>query len=553
MKPRPTDAHTRADDLQATPFAHVLIDLLEAERNGSLLVYAEDGTLYAAIRIENGRPTAALAEHGEEHNLAMLLIPLCGWTEGRFEFLEEQDMVGHEEVLRGSVDPLMLIAAAARGPLREELIERTLTVISRSLIKKTRTLDASRYGFTAQEQCVLDALDSGLMDLEALRKQARVPEHVLRRVLYVLRMTRGIALLPTHRMVSGTLVRTVPPAARNAQPSTRSSEPSARPSGTVPRSAALPAQPEPRPAAPPPPAPPEPPAAVSQKPAAPSRKPVPPRRPSTPFGDPGDAPTQPAARVSRPSASGAHSLPPDTRVSRPSASGAHSLPPATSSQQPPAAPSQQPGVRSQRPSNPGKRPSSPNSMAAALPPARVSSQPSGRYSMHEAEQGRERLPSDSLAESADPKVRRQQAEALWNKAEAQYRRGDLGAALQTARTAVKLGHSAPEHDALLGWLIFQHGSGDESVLPHVWKCIDRALKRDPLCEQALFYKGLLLSHTGNAEQALAHLQRVLTLNPNHHEAQREVRINEMRQEHERQQSGFFRRLLSARPTGKDGE
>jgi cytochrome c-type biogenesis protein CcmH/NrfG len=192
-------------------------------------------------------------------------------------------------------------------------------------------------------------------------------------------------------------------------------------------------------------------------------------------------------------------------------------------------------------------------MSAALPPARVSSQPSGRYSLHDSKPGRESLPSDSLAGSLDPKVRRQQAEALWNKAEAQFRRGDLPSALQTARTAVKLGHSAPEHDALLGWLIFQHGAGDESVLPHVWKCIDRALKRDPLCEQALFYKGMLFSQTGNSEQALAHLQRVLTLNPKHIEAQREIRIAQMRQEHERQQSGFFQRLLNARPTGKDGE
>jgi hypothetical protein len=513
MKPRPTDAHTRADDLHATPFAHVLIDLLEAERNGSLLVYAEDGSLYAAIRIQNGRPTAALAEHGDESNLAMLLIPLCGWTDGRFEFLEEQDMVGHDEVLHGRVDPLMLIAAAARGPLREELIERTLTVISRSLIKKTRTLDAGRYGFTEQEQRVIEALDSGLMDLEALRKHARVPEHVLRRVLYVLRMTRGIALLPTHRMVSGTLVRTVPPATATNPPTTASPAVAARPSGPVPR-------------------------------------PRPPIRQPTPAGDFSDQPTQPAGRVSRPS-------------------GAQSLPPATPSQQPPATPSQQPAAPSQQPlATPSKqaptatsqRPSTPSSptkrpslsgMSAALPPARISSQPSARYSMHDSKPGRENLPSDSMAGPGDPKVRKQQAEALWNKAEAQFRRGDLPSALQTARTAVKLGHSQPEHDALLGWLIYQHGQGDESVLPHVWRCIDRALKRDPLSEQALFYKGLLLTQTGNTEQGLAHLQRVLTLNPKHVEAQREIRIATMRQEHERQQSGFFRRMLSARPSGKD--
>jgi tetratricopeptide (TPR) repeat protein len=143
-------------------------------------------------------------------------------------------------------------------------------------------------------------------------------------------------------------------------------------------------------------------------------------------------------------------------------------------------------------------------------------------------------------------ARREEAEALWRRADAMAKRGEHEAGLQTAREAMRLGHARPEHDALLGWLIFQHGGADPNVMPHVWKCLDRALKRESLCEQALYYKALILNLTGEPEQARAHLQRVLMLNPNHAEAAHELRIYELRRAHEQSQAGFLRRLLTGR-------
>jgi tetratricopeptide (TPR) repeat protein len=144
-------------------------------------------------------------------------------------------------------------------------------------------------------------------------------------------------------------------------------------------------------------------------------------------------------------------------------------------------------------------------------------------------------------------MRREYAEAQWRKAEALARRGEFEHALEDARTAVKLGQPSPEHDAMLGWLILQHANGAKHVHQHVFRCLDRAFKRDPLCEQVLYYKGLVLNLLGETEQAQAHFQRVLMLKPQHADAAREVRIYEMRKTHARTESGFLRRLLTGKP------
>jgi tetratricopeptide (TPR) repeat protein len=154
---------------------------------------------------------------------------------------------------------------------------------------------------------------------------------------------------------------------------------------------------------------------------------------------------------------------------------------------------------------------------------------------------------------AELRAQREQAEALWLRVEALAKRGDNEVALVTARAALKHGNTPPEREALLGWLIYQHGGAGTRIHPHVWKCLNHALQRDPLCEEALYYKALLLARVGKIDQAHAHFARVLLLNPKHRDAEREVRIIEMRRNHERQQSGFLRRLLTGRPPAKPGD
>jgi hypothetical protein len=476
MKHLPIDAQKRADNLHTVSFAQLLIELYEADENGTLLVFDKDEGLRAAIHFAGGRPVAALAEH-DARDLQTMLIPLCAWTDGRFEFTPGVDHVGDDGLRASSpIDPLRLITAAARGPLREDVVEQTMRLIGENAMRLAQRLDVKRYAFSAQETMVLTALDAAPLAIDELRAKLQVSERVLRRVLYVLLLTRAISLQPPERrMISGTLF--------NAR--ALAGQPSSAPPGPRGQRPTVPVMPSVDPAA-----------------AA-----MPSRRPSTP-GITAERAAKPPTRT----------VPPDWRPT--------SMSPAAHSSLPYAVQSPENGVTALQP-------------GASTPPAAPSA-PS-------------ETPRPSRPVPTELRAQREQAEALWQRAEMLAKRGDHDVALVTARSALKLGNTPPEREALLGWLIYLHGGSGTRIHPHVWKCLNHALQRDPLCEEALYYKAVLLSRTGKIEQAHAHFARVLLLNPKHVEAEREVRIIEMRRSHASQQSGFLRRLLTGRPPATKSE
>jgi hypothetical protein len=423
---------TGDDDLRTTPLARVLLDLFEGRRTGTLLVRAEDGAMHAAIRVDAGRPLAVLAAETGARRVTDVVMPLCALTEGRFEFRDGQDLVGHDGLwAAGPIDPLPMITTATRDWPREDAVAESMKLIARSLVRLRVGLDLRRYGLNAEELLVIAGLAQGPAELEELYASVQVAPEVVRRVLYVLHLTRAITLSPLRRTVSGTVFHAAPLASPSMPP----------PGRTVPPSSVAPTQ---RPLS----------AAPSQRPAS-----VPSQRP----GSVGPSQTPPLRRSSVPAAP---SLPP------------RSTPP------------------------------------------------------------------------GDERAQRERIDAIWQQAEALSRRSAHEAALRTAREAVKLGTPSPAREALLGWLIYQHDGAGGIANPHVWKCFNHALQRDPLCEEALYYKGLVLGRTGEADHAHAHFERVLMLDPEHRGAAREIRIHQMRREHARQQTGFLRKLLSSRPAPK---
>jgi tetratricopeptide (TPR) repeat protein len=495
MNHLPIETQTRANDLRTVSFAQLLIELYESDAHGTLLIFGKDDGLRAAVHFEAGRPAAALAEH-DARDLQTMLIPLCAWTEGRFEFQPEKDHVSDDGLRAPApIDPLRLITAAARGPLREDVVDQTITLISDNAMRLAQRLDIKRYAFSAQEALVLAALDGAPLAIDELRTHVSVSERVLRRVLYVLLLTRAISLLaPPRRMTSGTLFN---PRALAGSPS-------------------------------------QPPEAHSTKPTTPAMPSVMPSQP---------APALRGASVSSP----APALRGGASVSTPA--------PATS-QRPsaPALPSQRPAPSASRraPARPPGHSSMPyavhapqHGVSALTPPSLVPADAPESLSTPPQSSPSSRPSKPVVANEA--RALREQSDALWQRAESLAKRGEYEIALVTARAAIKLGNAEPEREALLGWLIYQHGGAGSRIHPHVWKCMNHALQRDPLCEEALYFKAMLLLRTDKMDQAYAHLQRVLMLNPKHMEAQREVRIIEMRRTHERQQSGFLRRLLTGRP------
>jgi len=551
-KERSTRARTLADSLDSTQLSEVLFERLESADTGTLLLYGEGDVLHSAIWIERGQPSAALADDcGGEHNLATLLLPVFGWTEGRFEFMVGQDLVGEHAVLRGPIDPLPLITAAARACTREHWIERAVERVERSLIQKSRRLDADRYAFTPQERSVLAAIELGLLELDDIRKRTGVPEHVLRRVLFVLTVTCGIALVPKQRAISGTIRRSQPP---GAPPQAATPEQNARtqPAMQAQSARTLPALPAQSPAIG------ETAAGVDEQelPIVHAKAPAA-RVPSHATISPRSAQSGQRAPASQRSAPATSARSPRTTSARPGQ---------TSSAQPPAATSARPTqTTSGRPAQTTS--ARPTQTTSGRPTQTTSGRPTQTTSARPAQATNSARPTPATSQRApapttsqrpatssqppvnDLRVRREQSEVLWAKVDTFAIRSEFGAALEVAREAATVFPPTPEHDAMVAWLMLQHGGCHESVQPQVMRCLDRAHRRDPLCEQVIYYKGLVFNLIGDIEQAHEEFQRVLMIKPDHAGANREIRIYEMRKAHARTESSFLRRLLTGRPKG----
>jgi hypothetical protein len=82
--------------------------------------------------------------------------------------------------------------------------------------------------------------------------------------------------------------------------------------------------------------------------------------------------------------------------------------------------------------------------------------------------------------------------------------------------------------ALAAWATTFGGEASEETLRAALPALERAVARDCNCERALYYRGILHKRLGSSVAAFRDFARVVHLNPKHVDAQREVRIFEMR-------------------------
>ncbi len=209
-------------NLRTTAFVDLLVALLDLQKTGTLRLADEECAVHAVLRFERGVPTGARVNIGET-SLLQTLIPLCARSVGDYRFIDQVDEVGHQPgAVLGRVDPVTLIAAAMRGPAREDVVEKTLAPIGSELLRLHPRANLKRYAFTVQEREVVLFLEQAPMSLSELVTQVSTSEHVVRRVVYVLKVTRGISLMPAGRqLVSGTIQRVVPTAECHAPPAGR--------------------------------------------------------------------------------------------------------------------------------------------------------------------------------------------------------------------------------------------------------------------------------------------------------------------------------------------
>lgn len=117
-------------------------------------------------------------------------------------------------------------------------------------------------------------------------------------------------------------------------------------------------------------------------------------------------------------------------------------------------------------------------------------------------------------------------------ADAALARNDLATADAIARTLTGTGDDGPSARALLAWCALGAGtSTDRDVLEHGLSALDKLLTGDPECVRALCYRAQVLKRLGRDEGALRDYRKIVRLDPRHVDAQREVRLSEIRRRH----------------------
>ncbi len=561
-------AFATTGDLRTTAFAELLVALLDAQQTGELQIVDERGELQASIRFDSGVPVAARVARPEV-GLMQSLIPLCARSDGSYVFFENREVAPGPDLVTGQVDPLALIAAAMRGPVREDVINRALALLGSSPLKLNPRVDLERYRFTPQEQAVIGMLWQAPIDVLQLQGQTDVAPHLLRRLLYLLAITRGITSLPAaHRATSGTIVHAPPLPAPEARP-----EPRARremPTEVIPLDEAFAAQPS----------------AAPRK----SRSATMIEHPERPQSSQQLRPAADGARVRK-----SRLLQREATQGQREAARYHVRNPALGRTELPAAalelglPRDLPPVLQlwcteildrarlmarqnyyevlglERDCNPSQIEGSYAAIAKHFDPGQLPEELAqvrdrAQAILDHATQAAETLRDPDRRRRYDrdldagntlgvrPTVQRGlEAEAHHRKAEALLKRKDYGGALHEAERALAIGGACARYEALYGYLLFLRGGAGGKIDPRAQELLARALKRDSRCVQAHYYAAVMLKQNGQAEKAREHFARVLKLQPGHLDAARELRLFETRNTQRRPGSGFLDRLLGKKP------
>jgi tetratricopeptide (TPR) repeat protein len=107
-------------------------------------------------------------------------------------------------------------------------------------------------------------------------------------------------------------------------------------------------------------------------------------------------------------------------------------------------------------------------------------------------------------------------------AEQALQRNDAKAALDLAQKAVAKDPTQPDYGVLVAW-IRSLGGSPRAIIDAI-AIMSRALESDPTSERARFFRAKLYVKTNKLDEALADFNELLSMNPQHKEAQAEARL-----------------------------
>lgn len=138
-----------------------------------------------------------------------------------------------------------------------------------------------------------------------------------------------------------------------------------------------------------------------------------------------------------------------------------------------------------------------------------------------------------------------EATLQFQKAEICFKRGDTAQAESLLRRAIELDGTQADYHALLTWLVAltPQSQSPEATAERIAE-LDRAVALNGKCERAYFYRAMLYKRLGNDAPALRDFRAAFELNPRNLDAQREVRLIEMRKGGKKDDDkGLFSRLF----------
>ena len=123
-----------------------------------------------------------------------------------------------------------------------------------------------------------------------------------------------------------------------------------------------------------------------------------------------------------------------------------------------------------------------------------------------------------------------EAEDHFRLGEMALRRSQFRVALEAFRLALEGNPEESEHHAMYAWAMWMNAPDKDGALAPVKQVFARALELNPRCVPAYFYLGHIYNYQQDYERALAQFQRAFALRPNYVDAEREIRLLEMRRQ-----------------------
>jgi tetratricopeptide (TPR) repeat protein len=505
-------------NLARTPFAHLVLYIREHGLSGTLAVWPA-GTSDDPVVLGDSRDLAdrlyflsGASRAGRiieaSSTLERSLLPLFQRADGPFIFYPDANYVGDGEMVQPTtISDLALVAAATRGPVRDDLIENVVGRLVGLSLRLRSGADPRPLSLLPREQMVVDVLLAGPASTMQLIEQSGLEPRAARKLLYLLTITKmveifdpsrgGASRAPRSGESSGTQFPQVaaPPrvtTAPGAMNPTPSSNPTAVMASRPPAAAALPGAP------------------VTARIVAPLTAP-PPSPPDSLSPEHRAQWDDLAARIGRFDEQTYYEM--------------LGLAP-----QAPADAVREAYFELIKQVHPDRLPApllpllaGAQRLFTVLTEAHETLTDDARRKQYEEmmkDGGGTPAAQRKLEQTVEATVEFQKAEVL--------RKSDLALAERHARTALQLDPEQADYHALLAWVLFERHPGEDAPLTEMLALVDHALKLHDKHDRAHLYRGSILRRLGREADAVKAFRRSVELNPKNVDAQREVRLAEMR-------------------------